>query len=601
MGEWTEAITPCLQVCAGEKTDETISECISNVASQIASGLGLDTDSLLRSHLQNGDSETEDSGLPEPPTADEIATAEHIADATYDEKCAAYDKFFEVPGGGEGIKIRFNNGIPQEAGATFDKTDPSRRECPPSHPKRIFESHEGNGKSCETVPVIRPRHIKSCDLVKDPNTDYTERDAGQNLFHHLCYQDDDDESGWPIIRDPKKRNCPKDYPTFWLSPPPATPHQEAGKKGYQCERCRFLDGDKTNFEIANLAFLYCDLLQTGGDDGCYEDDYRSSLLGWPEMDVGLSMEVASNAETAVKSLLKTIRNGKKEENVALVQPMTRRCVNDDEGTAARSNFQEALKKKVAEKETARSNCWHKASQALRDECFRVNKRMTEQDKIEFKQSYDLREEQATASIPEEPDVPSEPDVLSEPDVSSEPDVPSEPEVPSAPGRAQNDPFAENTWESSDPNDPFAENSETDENFNNMGEDGLPGKKWTPGTENSIDEAKSANDPLSGWGVQGKDEAAAGGEQTVASTPQNIKTLFATTASTSVDESRKTEKNALREVQHALEADGQKMELMEAKYATRPTTTKQTDNTLREVQHALKKEGQKMESAMEARK
>ena len=224
VGEWTEAITPCLQVCAGEKTDETISECISNVASQIASGLGLDTDSLLRSHLQNGDSETEDSGLPEPPTVDEIATAEHIADATYDEKCAAYDKFFEVPGGGEGIKIRFNNGIPQEAGATFDKTDPSRRECPPSHPKRIFESHEGNGKSCETVPATWRSHIKSCDLVKDPNTDYTERDAGQNLFHHLCYQDDDDESGWPIIRDPKKRNCPKDYPTFWLSPPPATPH-----------------------------------------------------------------------------------------------------------------------------------------------------------------------------------------------------------------------------------------------------------------------------------------------------------------------------------------------------------------------------------------
>jgi hypothetical protein len=41
--------------------------------------------------------------------------------------------------------------------------------------------------------------------------------------------------------------------------------------------------------------------------------------------------------------------------------------------------------------------------------------------------------------------------------------------------------------------------------------------------------------------------------------------------------------------------------MEAKYATRPTTTKQTENALREVQHALEKEGQKMESAMEARK
>jgi hypothetical protein len=78
-------------------------------------------------------------------------------------------------------------------------------------------------------------------------------------------------------------------------------------------------------------------------------------------------------------------------------------------------------------------------------------------------------------------------------------------------------------------------------------------------------------------------------------------LFTTTASTSVDESRKTEKNALREVQLALEADGQKMELMEAKYATRPTTTKKTENALREVQHALEKEGQKMESAMEARK
>lgn len=343
VGEWTQAITPCLQVCAGEMEDaiSELSDCISDVASQIASELGFDAASLLSPHV-DGDSENENSGLPEPLTVEEIDKAEEIAKAT---KCSAYDTFFvnsDVEPG-EGVKIEFIDGIPQEAGG--------------------------------------------------------------------------------------------------------------------------------------------------------EEDTKA------EMDVEVSMEAASQRETAVRSLLNTIG---KNVNVGESQ-------EEDSG---------------------------------------------ENDTVD----------QGT-------------------DDDEEPEVPSAPSAPA--GRAQND--------------PFAENSETDENFNNMGEDGLPGKKWTPGTENSIDEAKSANDPLSGWGVQGKDEAAAEGEQTVASTPQNIKTLFTTTASTSVDESRKTEKNALREVQRALEADGQKMELMEAKYATRPTTTKQTENALREVQHALEKEGQKMESAMEARK